>query len=45
MSERTPVRILYMEDDPGLARLVQKRLSREGYVADLAANGEEGLAM
>ena len=45
MSERTPVRILYMEDDPGLARLVQKRLSREGYVTDLAANGEEGLAM
>jgi len=45
VSERVPLRILYMEDDPGLARLVQKRLSREGYIADLAEDGEEGLAM
>ena len=40
-----PVRVLYMEDDPGLARLVQKRLSREGYAIELAGDGEEGLAM
>jgi len=45
MSEHAPVHILYMEDDPGLARLVQKRLRREGYVIDLAGNGEEGLVM
>jgi GAF domain-containing protein/ActR/RegA family two-component response regulator len=38
-------RVLYMEDDPGLARLVQKRLERAGYIVDLARDGEEGLAM
>lgn len=37
-------RILYVEDDPGLARLLQKSLSRKGYVVDLAADGESGLA-
>jgi diguanylate cyclase (GGDEF)-like protein len=34
-----------MDDDPGLARLFQKRLERMGYVVDIASNGEEGLAM
>lgn len=38
-------RILCMEDDPGLARLVQMRLEQAGYVADLARDGEEGLDM
>jgi serine phosphatase RsbU (regulator of sigma subunit)/CheY-like chemotaxis protein len=37
-------RILYMEDDPGLARLVQKRLERIGYVVHIARDGGEGLA-
>ncbi len=37
--------ILLMEDNPGLARLFQKRLERQGYLVDLANNGEEGLAM
>jgi diguanylate cyclase (GGDEF)-like protein/PAS domain S-box-containing protein len=45
MSESRPVRILYMEDEPGLARLFQKRLERAGYVVDIACNGEEGLAI
>jgi signal transduction histidine kinase/DNA-binding response OmpR family regulator len=45
MSEQKTVRILYMEDDIGLARLFQKRLNRAGYQVDLAANGAEGLAM
>jgi diguanylate cyclase (GGDEF)-like protein/PAS domain S-box-containing protein len=45
MSESKPIRILYMEDEPGLARLFQKRLERAGYVVDIARNGEEGLAM
>lgn len=45
MSESKPVRVLYMEDDVGLARLLQKRLEQAGYVVDLASNGEEGLAM
>ncbi len=39
------VRLLYMEDDPGLARLLQKTLNRRGFVVDIAANGEDGLAM
>ena len=39
------IRILYMEDDPGLSRLLQKRLREKGYAVDTASNGEEGLAM
>ncbi len=38
-------RILYMEDDLGLARLVQKRLERLGYCVELARDGEEGLVL
>ena len=45
MSDTKSVRILYMEDDAGLARILQKSMQRLGYVIDLAANGEEGLAM
>ena len=45
MSESEPICILYMEDDPGGARLVQKRLERAGYIVDLARDGEEGLTM
>ena len=44
MSQNGPARILYMEDDPGLARLFQKKLQRSGYLVDLAPDGEEGLA-
>lgn len=40
-----PIRILYMEDDEGLARLLQKRLERQGYTVDVAHNGEQGLSM
>ncbi len=36
-------RILYMEDDFGLARLLQKNLRRKGYEVDLAEDGESGL--
>ncbi|MDY7077241.1 MAG: PAS domain S-box protein [Chloroflexota bacterium] len=39
------VRILYMEDDPGLARLFQKKLERAGHIVDLARDGEQGLTM
>ncbi len=45
MSKDDPIRILYMEDDPGLARLFKKRLERAGYVVDLAHDGEQGLAI
>lgn len=41
MSEK--VRILYMEDNEGTARLLEKRLSRAGYSVDIAPNGEVGL--
>ncbi|HPO12968.1 MAG TPA: response regulator [Candidatus Hydrogenedentes bacterium] len=36
--------ILYIEDDAGLGRLVQKRLSRAGQQVELARDGAEGLA-
>jgi two-component system sensor histidine kinase/response regulator len=45
MAKTKPIRILYMEDDPGLARLFQRRLRRAGYIVDVARDGEEGLAM
>ena len=40
-----PLRVLYMEDDPGLGRLVQKRLRRSGCDVTLAEDGQTGLAM
>lgn len=43
MPHRTP-HVLYIDDDAGLARLVQKALQRRGYLFDHAANGEDGLA-
>ena len=36
-------RILLIEDDPALARLVQRKLHKAGCEADIARNGEEGL--
>ena len=45
MPDPKAIRILYMEDDPGLARLFQKKLRRAGYLVDIAQDGEEGLAM
>ncbi len=39
------IRILYMEDDAGLARLLKKRLERVGYAVTIACDGHEGLAM
>ncbi len=44
MAQSGSMRILYIEDDPGLARLVQKRLRRVGYEVDIASDGEEGIA-
>ena len=45
MPESKPIRILYMEDDVGLARLLQRRLERAGYIVDLASDGIAGLEM
>ncbi len=40
-----PIKILYMEDDLGLARLMQRNLTKNGYSVDIAPDGEAGLAM
>lgn len=45
MPESESIRVLYMEDNAGLARLLQRRLERAGYVVDIAHNGAEGLEM
>ncbi|MBN1574229.1 MAG: response regulator [Deltaproteobacteria bacterium] len=45
MLRSEPIKILYVEDDNGLAHLVKDSLKREGYEVDIALNGEEGLAM
>lgn len=37
------VDILCMEDDAGLARLLQKHLSRTGFNVEIAVNGSEGI--
>ena len=37
-------RILYVDDDPGLGRLVQRALRTRGYAVELAPDGEAGLA-
>jgi FixJ family two-component response regulator len=38
------MRILYMDDDPGMARLLQKHLSRAGYEVEIATDGKTGLS-
>lgn len=43
MPNRTP-RVLFVDDDAGLARLVEKALARRGFVVEHASNGAEGLA-
>ncbi|MBN1872849.1 MAG: response regulator [Anaerolineae bacterium] len=45
MVQNEIIHILYMEDDPGLARLFQKKLRRAGYLVDIARDGQEGLDM
>ena len=45
MPPSKPIRILYMEDDKGLARLLQRKMHREGYNVDIAPDGLKGLAM
>jgi two-component sensor histidine kinase len=46
MTSGTPlIRLLYIDDDRGLSRLVQKELARHGYEVTLAADGDEGVAL
>ena len=40
-----PIRLLYIDDDRGLSRLVQKELARHGYEVTLAGDGDEGVAV
>ena len=44
MAKSSKMRILCIEDEPSLGRILQKRLGRQGYAVTLAASGEEGLA-
>ena len=37
------IHILYVEDDEGLARLLQKRLDRQGFHIQIATSGEDAL--
>lgn len=39
------IRLLYIDDDRGLSRLVEKELSRKGYLVTCAFDGDEGLAL
>ena len=41
----TQTRILYIDDDDGIRRLVSRALTRKGYDVSVAASGSEGLAM
>ena len=45
MQPLKPIRILYMEDDKGLARLLQRKMRREGYDVDMIYDGLKGLAI
>ena len=36
------MKILYVEDDPGAREYIQKGLQENGFVADVAADGDEG---
>lgn len=45
MQSELPIRILYLEDDIGLARLLVKNMERSGILADIANNGLQGLQM
>jgi len=43
LSETPSIRLLYIDDDRGLSRLVEKEFGRHGYVVTWAPDGEAGL--
>ena len=45
MPDQVPIRVLYVDDDPALARLVQRSLERKGFAVRHATSGEEGLKL
>src|SRR6185437_16537524 len=42
--ESRPISVLYIDDDAGIARLVERYLGRQGYRVVTAADGTTGLA-
>lgn len=45
MKDSRPIHILYIEDEISSARLFQKKMTRAGYIVDIARDGAEGLMM
>jgi two-component system, OmpR family, response regulator len=43
MSRLTAMRLLVVEDDPGMASLLVRSLQREGYAVDAVGNGQDAL--
>ena len=43
MPNSSPIRVLYIDDDAGIARLVQRSLEQKGYVVEHASSGLEGV--
>lgn len=43
--DQHPIRLLYVDDDPGIGRLVQRYLERRACAVQLATGGEQGLAL
>jgi two-component sensor histidine kinase len=43
-AETSPIRLLYIDDDHGLGRLVERTLSRHGFQVRHAVSGDEGLS-
>ena len=43
MDAPSPIRLLYIDDDRGLSRLVEKELGRHGYAVTCAPDGDAGL--
>jgi len=43
VSETQSIRLLYIDDDPGLGRLVERSLARHGFEVVHALSGDEGL--
>lgn len=44
MSKPENIRVLYIEDDRGIARLLSRKLKKRGYSVDVAFDGKEGLS-
>lgn len=40
---KTPLHLLYIDDDRGLSRLVEKELGRQGFIVTCALDGDAGL--